>query len=60
MIDQTFNGLKKAWQGYTIAKNKGEKDRLVYCASVIQKLQNEMGFTSGLASFPGLDINPEV
>ena len=42
VIDQTFNGLKKAWQGYTIAKNKGEKDRLVYCASVIQKLQNEM------------------
>ena len=59
-VDQTFNGLKKAWRGYTIAKNKGEKDRLVYYASVIQKLQKEMGFTSGLATFPGLDINPKV
>jgi hypothetical protein len=58
-VDQTFNGLKKAWRGYTIAKNKGEKDRLEYYASVIQKLQ-EMGFTSGLATFPRLDINPEV
>jgi hypothetical protein len=59
-VDQTFNGLKKAWRGYTIAKNKGEKDRLEYYASVIQKLQKEMRFTSGLATFPGLDINPEV
>jgi hypothetical protein len=39
---------------------KEKKDRLVYYASVIQKLQKEMGFTSGLATFPGLDINPEV
>ena len=59
-VDQTFNGLKKAWRGYTIAKNKGEKNRLVYYASVIQKLQKEMGFTSGLATFPDLDIDPKV
>jgi hypothetical protein len=59
-VDQTFNGLKKAWRGYTIAKNKGEEDRLVYYASVIQKLQKELGLTSGLATFPGLDINPKV
>jgi hypothetical protein len=59
-VDQTFNGLKKAWRGYTIAKNKGERDRLEYYASVIQKLQKEIGFTSGLATFPGLDINPKV
>lgn len=57
-VDETFNGLKKAWRGYAIAKNKGEKDRLAYYASVIQKLQKELGL--GLASFPGLDTNPEV
>lgn len=57
-VDETFNGLKKAWRGYTIAKNRGEKDRLVYYASVVQKLQKELGL--GLASFPGLDINPNV
>jgi hypothetical protein len=51
-VDQTFNE--------EVAKNKGEKDRLVYYASVIQKLQKEMGFTSGLATFPGVDTNPEV
>jgi len=59
-VDQTFNGLRKAWRGYTIAKNKGEKDKLVYYASVIQKLQKELGFASGLTTIPGLDINPEV
>ena len=58
-VEQTFNGLKKAWRGYAIAKNKGEQDRLIY-ASVIDKLQKELGLTSGLATFPGLDINPEV
>ena len=34
-VDQTFNGLKKAWRGYTIAKNKGEKDRLVVSHLII-------------------------
>jgi hypothetical protein len=57
-VEETFNGLKKAWRGYTIAKNKGEKDRLVYYASVVQKLQKELGL--GLASFHGLDTNAEV
>ena len=29
-VDQTWKGLKKAWLGYTIAKNKGEDDKMVY------------------------------
>ena len=31
-VNQTWKGLKKAWLGYTIAKNKGEDDRMVYYA----------------------------
>jgi hypothetical protein len=38
-VNQTWKGLKKAWLGYTIAKNKQEDDKLVYYASVIQKLR---------------------
>jgi hypothetical protein len=42
-VDQTWKGLKKAWLGYTIAKNKGEDDRMIYYASVIQKLRRVLG-----------------
>jgi len=41
-VSQTLKGLSKAWRGYLIAK-KGEKERMVYYASVIQKLQRELG-----------------
>jgi hypothetical protein len=40
---QTWGALHKAWKGYVIAKNKHEYDRMEYYASVIQKLQNELG-----------------
>jgi hypothetical protein len=40
---QTWGALHKAWKGYVIAKNKYEYDRMEYYASVIQKLQNELG-----------------
>jgi hypothetical protein len=57
-VDQTWKGLKKAWLGYTIAKNKGEDDKLVYYASVIQKLRKELGLM--VANFPHLDIDEHI
>jgi hypothetical protein len=57
-VDQTWKGLKKAWLGYTIAKNKGEDDKLVYYASVIQKLRKELGLP--VANFPLLDIDEHI
>jgi hypothetical protein len=36
---QTKKALSKTWIGYTIAKNRGENERLKYYASVMQKLQ---------------------
>ena len=59
-VDQTWKGLKKAWLGYTIAKNKGEDNKLVYYASVIQKLQKELGYTTGIANFPHLDTDEHM
>jgi hypothetical protein len=53
-VNQTWKGLRKAWLGYTIAKNKGEDDRMMYYASVIQKLRKELGLP--VANFPHLDI----
>jgi hypothetical protein len=33
---------------------------MVYYASVIQKLQKELGYTTGIANFPHLDIDEDV
>ncbi|MGC2575024.1 MAG: hypothetical protein WA364_26230 [Candidatus Nitrosopolaris sp.] len=63
---QTKKALSKAWLGYTIAKNKaGEHERMIYYASVIQKLQRELLDASiidqqSLAKFPYLDIDEAV
>ena len=40
---QTWGELHKAWKGYVIAKHKHEHDKREHYASVIQKLQNELG-----------------
>jgi hypothetical protein len=60
-VFQTKKALSKAWIGYTIAKNKGEDERLKYYASVIHKLQTELldaGIISqqSVAKFPHIDI----
>jgi hypothetical protein len=57
-VNQTWKGLRKAWLGYTIAKNKGEDDRMVYYAKVIQKLRKELDLPP--ASFPHLDIDKDI
>jgi hypothetical protein len=57
-VNQTWKGIRKAWLGYTIAKNKGEDDRMVYYAEVIQKLRKELDLQP--ASFPHLDIDNNI
>jgi hypothetical protein len=57
-VNQTWKGLRKAWLGYTIAKNKGEDDRMVYYAKVIQKLRKELGLPP--ANFSHLDIDEDI
>jgi hypothetical protein len=59
-VDQTWKALSKAWLGYTIAKNKGEDDKMVYYASVIQKLHKELGYTTGIANFPHLALDEDI
>ncbi|MFZ0896849.1 MAG: hypothetical protein WAZ77_20305 [Candidatus Nitrosopolaris sp.] len=50
-VNQTWKGLRKAWLGYTIAKNKEEDDRMVYYAK-------ELGLPP--ANFPHLDIDEDI
>ena len=52
--NQTWGALHKAWKGYVIAKNKDEYERMEYYASVIQKLQKELGLA--ISSFPNLGL----
>ena len=52
--NQTWGALHKAWKGYVIAKNKDEFDWIEYYASVIQKLQKELGLR--ISSFPDLGL----
>ena len=54
---QTWGALHKAWKGYVIAKNKYEFDRMEYYASIIQKLQRELGLC--VSSFPDLGLVPQ-
>ena len=57
-VDQTWEGLKNVWLGCTIAKNKAENYKLVYYASVIQKLRRELGLPP--ANFSHLDIDEDI
>ncbi len=50
--------MSKAWLGYTIAKNEGEDDRMVYYAAVIQKLRKELGLPP--ANLSHLDIDEAI
>jgi hypothetical protein len=48
--NQVWGALHKAWKGYTIAKNKGEDDKLVHYAEITQELQYDLG--RQVTSFP--------
>jgi hypothetical protein len=43
--DQTYCALKKAWIAYSISDKKNDLERKLYYASVIQKLEQELGKT---------------
>ena len=51
---QTWGALHKAWLGYVIAKNKGEYDKQIHYASIIQKLQKELDLE--VSCFPQLGL----
>lgn len=51
---QTWGALHKAWLGYVIAKNKGEYDKQIHYASIIQKLQKELNLE--VSSSPQLSM----
>jgi hypothetical protein len=42
-VGQTWGGLFKAWLAYCIALNKNEDEKTLLYASIIQKLQRELG-----------------
>ena len=42
-VGQTWGALHKAWLGYCIAVNKNEDEKTLLYASIIQKLQRELG-----------------
>jgi hypothetical protein len=42
-IGQTWGALHKAWLGYCIAMNKNEDENALLYASILQKLQRELG-----------------
>ena len=39
---QSWGALNKAWLGYVTAKNKGEYDKQIQYALIIQKLQKNL------------------
>ena len=51
---QGWGALHKAWLGYVIAKNKEEYDKEIKYASIIQKLQKELGLE--VSDFPQLGM----
>ena len=58
IVNQTQKALSKAWLGYTIAKNEGEDDKMVYYAAVIQKLRKELGLPP--ANLSHIDIDEAI
>ena len=57
-VHQTWKGLSKAWLGYNIVVNKNECEGVVYYASVIQKLQQELGLPR--TSFPNIETDEVI
>jgi hypothetical protein len=39
---RTYRSLKRAWIGFKIAKQKGNHDKMKYCAEGIQKFQRQL------------------
>jgi hypothetical protein len=41
--NQIWGALTKAWKGYVIAKNKGEYEKMLHYARIIQECQHDLG-----------------
>lgn len=50
--NEVWGALIKAWKGYKIAKNKGEHDKLLHYADIIQECQEDLKLK--VASFPDI------
>src|ERR671938_124671 len=53
--NQVWGALYKAWKGYTIAKNKGEDDKMEVYARRIQELQHDLGLE--VSSFDNIGMS---
>jgi hypothetical protein len=53
-LGQTWGALHKCWLAYVIGKNKGESDKMLLYAHLIQKLERELGIE--VNDFPELGL----
>jgi hypothetical protein len=53
--NQAWGALHKCWKGYTIAKNKGEDEKMQLYARRIQELQHDLGLE--VSSFPNIGMS---
>jgi hypothetical protein len=53
--NQVWGALIKAWKGYVIAKNKGEYDKMLHYARIIQECQYDLGLE--VSSFPNIGMS---
>jgi hypothetical protein len=53
-IKSIYRGLKKAWTGYKIAKEKGDYDKMIYYAEGNLKFQWQL--ITPLSDFPELSL----
>jgi hypothetical protein len=53
--NQAWGALHKCWKGYTIAKNKGEDEKMQLYAHRIQELQHDLGLE--VSSFPNIEMS---
>ena len=51
---QTWGALHKCWIVYVIGKNKGEQDKMLLYARLIQKFEKELGIE--VSDFPQLGL----
>ncbi|MFL6326897.1 MAG: hypothetical protein ACJ71I_05405 [Nitrososphaeraceae archaeon] len=53
--NQAWGGLHKAWKGYTIAKNKGENEKMELYARRVPELQHGLGLP--ISSFDDIGMS---
>jgi hypothetical protein len=53
--NEAWGALHKAWKGYVIAKNKGEHEKMVHYARIIQELQHDLGLE--VSSFDNIGMS---